>query len=139
MSVKFFRKPGGDPGGEDRECVAHRGEDASRSWNCHSGAPRACRPRGGTSIRQKQEYEDALGANLSQGDYYYYNGNWGKALSFYRRVMELDSRQVSVLVRVAQIYEQIDDPVKARAMWERVLTLQADNAEARKHLQKLGR
>ena len=87
----------------------------------------------------EQEHEDALGVNLSQGDYYYYNGNWGKALPFYLRVMELDSRQVSVLVRVAQIYEQIDDPAKARATWEQVLTLQADNAEARKHLQKLGR
>ena len=96
-------------------------------------------PEEAPSIRQKQEHEDALGANLRQGDYYYYNGNWGKALSFYLRVMELDTRQVSVLARVAQIYEQVDDPVKARATWERVLTLQADNAEARKHLQKLGR
>ena len=91
------------------------------------------------SIRQRQEHEDALGANLRQGDYYYYNGNWGKALSFYLRVLELDSRQVSVLVRMAQIYEQINDQDKARATWERVLTLQADNTEARKHLQKLGR
>ena len=90
------------------------------------------------SIRQKQEREDAVGANLRQGDYYYYNGNWDKALSFYLRVMELDSRQISVLARVAQIYERIEDPARARAMWERVLTLQADNAEARKHLQKLG-
>jgi peroxiredoxin len=91
------------------------------------------------SIRQKQEHEDALGANLRRGDYYYYNGNWDKALSFYLRVIELDSRQVSVVTRVAQIYERLDDPANARAMWERVLTLQADNAEARKHLQKLGR
>jgi len=68
----------------------------------------------------------------------YYNGNWGKALSYYLRVMEIDSRQVSVLARVAQIYELIGDPAKARVTWERVLTLQTDNAEARKHLQKLG-
>lgn len=91
------------------------------------------------SIRQKQEHEDALGANLKQGDYNYYNGEWGKALSYYLRVMELDSRQVSVLTRVAQIYEAIDDPAQARATWERVLLLQADNAEARKHLKKLSR
>lgn len=91
------------------------------------------------SIRQRQEREDALGANLSQGDYNYYNGNWGKALSYYTRVLEIDSRQVSVLARIAQIYERIDDPAKAREMWERILALQADNAEARKHLQKLGR
>ena len=91
------------------------------------------------SIRQKQEHQAELDANLSQGDYYYYNGKWDKALSFYLRVMELDSRQVSVLVRMAQIYERIKDPAKARATWERVLTLQADNAEARKQLQKLGR
>ena len=91
------------------------------------------------SIRQRQEREDALGANLSQGDYLYYNGNWRKALSYYLRVMEIDSRQVSVLARVAQIYELIGDPAKARVTWERVLTLQADHAEARKHLQKLGR
>jgi tetratricopeptide (TPR) repeat protein len=91
------------------------------------------------SIRQQQEHEDALGANLRQGDYFYYNGNWDKALSYYLRVIELDSRQVSVMARVAQTYERLDDPAKARAMWERVLTLQADNAEARKHLQKLVR
>jgi hypothetical protein len=96
-------------------------------------------PEEAPSIRQKREHEDALGTNLSQGDYYYYNGNWGKALSFYLRVIELDSRQVSVLVRVAQIYEQMDDPVKARTTWERVLALQADNAVAREHLQKLRR
>ena len=91
------------------------------------------------SIRQKQEHQAELDANLSQGDYYYYNGKWDKALSFYLRVMELDSRQVSVLVRMAQIYERLKDPAKARATWERVITLQADNAEARKQLQKLGR
>ncbi len=90
------------------------------------------------SIRQQQEREDALGANLSQGDYNYYNGNWRNALSYYLRVLELDPRQISVLARVAQIYERIDDPAKAREIWERVLTLQADHAEARKHLQKLG-
>ncbi|MHB8837092.1 MAG: tetratricopeptide repeat protein, partial [Candidatus Methylomirabilia bacterium] len=91
------------------------------------------------SIRQRQEREDALSANLSQGDYYYYNGNWGKALPYYLRVMEMDARQVSLLARVAQIYELLNDPAKARVTWERVLTQQADNAEARKHLQKLGR
>jgi len=91
------------------------------------------------SIRQQQEREDALGANLSQGDYCYYNGNWSKALSYYLRVLEIDSRQVSVLSRIAQIYERLDDPAKAREIWERVLALQADHAEARKRLQKLGR
>jgi peroxiredoxin len=91
------------------------------------------------SIRQRQEREDALGANLSQGDYLYYNGNWAKALSYYLRVIEIDPRQVSVLARVAQIYELIGDPAQARVTWERVLSLQADHAEARKHLQKLGR
>lgn len=91
------------------------------------------------SIRQKQEQQDALDANLRQGDYYYYNGNGERALLFYLRAIELDPRQVSVLERAAQIYERIDDPAKARTMWERVLTLQADNAEARKHLQQLGR
>lgn len=91
------------------------------------------------SIRHQQEREDTLHANLSQGDYLYYNGDWGKALSYYLRVLEIDSRQVSVLARVAQIYELLDEPAKARGMWEQVLALQADNAEARKHLRKLGR
>lgn len=91
------------------------------------------------SIRQKQEHQDALDANLSRGDYFYYNGKWVEALSYYLRVLELDPRQVSVLVRVAQIYELTDDPAAARATWERVLTLRPDHAEARKHLLKLRR
>jgi peroxiredoxin len=91
------------------------------------------------SIRQKRDREDAISANLRQGDYAFFNGNWGKALPYYLRVIEIDPKQVSVLVRVAQIHEQLGDPAKARETWERVLTLQADNAEARRQLEKLGR
>jgi len=91
------------------------------------------------SIRQKREREDAINANLRQGDYAFFNGDWGKALPYYQRVIEVDPRQVSIMVRVAQIHEQLGDPAKARETWQRVLALQPDNAEAREHLRKPGR
>jgi tetratricopeptide (TPR) repeat protein len=91
------------------------------------------------SIRQKRERLDAINANLKQGDYAFYSGNWGKALPYYQRVIEIDPQQISVLVRVAQIYEGLGDPTKARETWMQVLALQPDNTTARDHLQKLGR
>jgi tetratricopeptide (TPR) repeat protein len=90
------------------------------------------------SIQQRRERKDAVDLNLKQGDYAFFNGDWAKALPFYLRVFELDPRQVSVLVRVAQIYERLDDTAKARETWQRVIALQPDNAEARQRLKKLG-
>jgi hypothetical protein len=91
------------------------------------------------SIRRKGEREDAINVNLKQGDDAFFKGNWGKALPFYQRVIEIDPRQISIMVRVAQIHERLGDPAQARETWERVLTLQPDNAEARKHLKTLKR
>jgi len=68
------------------------------------------------SIRQKQEHEDAIAPTSARAITTTTTGT-GTKPSRSNCGDRTDSRQVSVVARVAQTYERLDDPAKARAMW----------------------
>lgn len=86
------------------------------------------------SIRRRLERDEALRFNLSQGDYFFSNGQHGRAVLFYQRYLELEPGSLHSLVRLAQIHDLIREPAKAREFWERVLKLRPDHAEGRARL-----
>lgn len=89
------------------------------------------------SLNRRREEEEALRFNLAQGDYFFTNGQYERAELFYQRYLALEPKYLHALVRLAQIYDRIREPLKARESWERVLRISPDHAEGRARLIQL--
>lgn len=91
------------------------------------------------SVSRRLARDETLRFNLSQGDYFFSNGQHQRAVLFYQRYLELEPESLHVLVRLAQIHELVREPVKAREYWEAVLRVNPDHAEGRARIRALER
>lgn len=89
------------------------------------------------SIRQRLEMDESLRFNLSRGDYFFHNGQYERAVLYYQRYLELEPASLHAVVRLAQIYDLVREPAKAREYWERVLGIRPDHAEGRARVKEL--
>lgn len=91
------------------------------------------------SIRRRLELDESLRFNLSRGDYFFHNGQYERAVLYYQRYLELEPASLHAVVRLAQIYDLVREPVKAREYWERVLGIRPDHAEGRARVNEFRR
>jgi len=89
------------------------------------------------SILAEMEMGEEFRSNLVEGDTYYINWEFDKALPHYLRCLEIKPGRVTIQTRVAKIYERQGKLEEALAYWKRVLELEADNAEALARIRSL--
>lgn len=89
------------------------------------------------SIIRRLELDKSLRFNLSRGDYFFHNGQYERAVLYYQRYLELEPASLHAVVRLAQVYDLILEPARAREYWERVLGIRPDHVEGRARLNEL--
>jgi tetratricopeptide (TPR) repeat protein len=91
------------------------------------------------SVSQRLERDKELRFNLSRADYFFIGGQYERGLLHYQRYLELEPGSLHALVRLAQSYDLLGDPARARAYWERVLAVSPAHEEGRRRLSELQR
>jgi peroxiredoxin len=108
--------------------------------------PRAAPPGEAPSILQQDtsrrlsgavNLEDEVEKNRYFGDFHFHRGSLDKALSSYEKVLQIDPRNVYVLLKVGEVHAARKDYVKARERWEEVLLVEPGNQEAEDFLRRL--
>jgi tetratricopeptide (TPR) repeat protein len=62
------------------------------------------------------------------------NGDPGKALAIFEKIVQVDPRSAEGWYRLGLVYEALKDPIKARAAWRKVTAIDPSHVEARKKL-----
>lgn len=83
-------------------------------------------PSIGTALQAQREFR----SNLVEGDTYYRNWEFDRALPHYLRCLELEPGHATIQLKVAKIYERQGRLEEALEGWEKVLKLDPDNEEA---------
>jgi len=73
------------------------------------------------------------------GKYYLNLGDLDKALQYYGQCVEIDPADVSMQLKIGEVYAKRKDYERAREAWEEVLALDPGNSEARALIRKLVR
>ena len=89
------------------------------------------------SIRKRQSLDDRHRSAIVQGDAAFMAWKFDVALSQYLAALEVQSKDLHALERVAQIFERRGETGPALEYWERVLAVWPDHAEAASRVRRL--
>ena len=62
------------------------------------------------------------------------NGDTGNAVTIFEKIVQVDPRSAEGWFRLGLVYEALKDPIKARAAWRKVTSIDPSHIEARKKL-----
>jgi peroxiredoxin len=89
------------------------------------------------SIRKRQEQADLYQSSIVQADAAFMAWNFDRAFAFYKAALAVQPNDLHALVRSAQIHERRGEPSLALEVWERVLAVRPDHAEAAARIREL--
>lgn len=89
------------------------------------------------SIRRKREQDQRYRSSIVLADAAFTAWEFDRALAHYLEALEVQPKDLHALVRAAQLYERRADTANALGMWERVLALRPDHAEAAARVREL--
>lgn len=123
-------------GGLARRIERAIGAEAGTLQSSGNGASAAAPSAVGSSPDRGSD-ESVFRSNLVQGDSYYNNWEFDKALPHYLRCLDMQPNHVYLRRRVGEIFERQGEFEEAIVQWQKILATDPDNVEADRRITDL--
>ncbi|HAF07372.1 MAG: tetratricopeptide repeat protein [bacterium] len=74
---------------------------------------------------------------LEAGYFYFHNQNFKEAIKIFEKGLAMFPDDIDIYYNLGIVYESINDIEKAKECFKKVLEIDSENTDAKKHLEKL--